>query len=257
MIFTFKRAALAAFYGAIVSAPVFAVANELPAAIKAVEAKGVRIVDQFEAPAGLTGYAGEINGQGVAMYLTKDGKNVIVGTLLDEQANDLTAEPMEKLVYGPLGDVMWERMENSTWIADGKDDAERIVYVFSDPNCPYCTQFWEQARPWVESGKVQVRHIMVGMLRPDSAGKAAAMLTAADPSAALTSHEQGKRNTQALKQIPGEVRKQLAENLDLMNELGSSATPSIFYKENGRLENQQGAPQPEALERIMGSAKPQ
>src|SRR3546814_8987929 len=61
--------------------------------------------------------------------------------------------------------------------------------MFSDPNCPYCNMFWKQARPWVESGKVQLRHIMVGMLRADSAGKSAALLSAKDPRAALNEHE--------------------------------------------------------------------
>ena len=79
-------------------------------------------------------------------------------------------------------------MENSTWIADGNADAPRIIYMFSDPNCPYCNMFWKQARPWVESGKVQLRHIMVGMLRADSAGKSAALLSAKDPQAALNEH---------------------------------------------------------------------
>ncbi|CAM5602480.1 hypothetical protein SSTU70S_03334 [Stutzerimonas stutzeri] len=49
--------------------------------------------------------------------------------------------------------------------------------------------FWKQARPWVESGKVQLRHIMVGMLRADSAGKSAALLSASKPEAALNEHE--------------------------------------------------------------------
>jgi thiol:disulfide interchange protein DsbG len=41
--------------------------------------------------------------------------------------------------------------------------------------------FWEQARPWVKAGKVQLRHIMVGIIREDSPGKSAALLAAKDP----------------------------------------------------------------------------
>ncbi len=51
---------------------------------------------------------------------------------------------------------------------DGKDNAPKIIYMFSDPNCPYCNRFWQLARPWVDSGKVQIRHIMVGILSHDS-----------------------------------------------------------------------------------------
>lgn len=230
-------------------------AEELPEAIKAVEARGVEVVGRFEAPGGLKGYAARYNGQGMALYLTPDGEHVLIGSLLDAKGDDLTRAHLEKLVYEPLGKEMWTRMENSTWIADGKADAPRIIYMFSDPNCPYCNMFWKQARPWVESGKVQLRHIMVGMLRADSAGKSAALLSARDPQAALNEHEAAGKASKlkALEKIPAALEKQLTDNLMLMSELGAQATPAIFYlDDNDRLQQHQGAPRPDALDTIMG-----
>ncbi len=180
---------------------------------------------------------------------------MLIGSLLDAKGEDLTRAHLEKLVYEPLGKEMWTRMENSAWIADGKADAPRIIYMFSDPNCPYCNMFWKQARPWVESGKVQLRHIMVGMLRADSAGKSAALLSAKDPQAALNEHEAAGKASKlkALEKIPAALEKQLTDNLMLMSELGAQATPAIFYlDDNGRLQQHQGAPQPDALADIMG-----
>ena len=52
-----------------------------------------------------------------------------------------------------------------------KKDAPGTVYVFTDPNCPYCSKFWADARPWVDSGAVVLRHVMVGILTPTSAGR--------------------------------------------------------------------------------------
>jgi len=230
-------------------------ADELPQAIKAVESRGAEVVGSFDAPGGLKGYAARYNGQGMALYLTPDGEHVLIGSLLDAKGEDLTRAHLEKLVYEPLGKEMWTRMENSTWIADGKADAPRIIYMFSDPNCPYCNMFWKQARPWVESGKVQLRHIMVGMLRADSAGKSAALLSAKDPQAALNEHEAAGKASKlkALEKIPAALEKQLTDNLMLMSELGAQATPAIFYlDDNGRLQQHQGAPQPDALADIMG-----
>ena len=180
-------------------------AEELPEAIKAVEARGGEVVGRFEAPGGLKGYAARYNGQGMALYLTPDGEHVLIGSLLDAKGEDLTRAHLEKLVYEPLGKEMWTRMENSTWIADGKADAPRIIYMFSDPNCPYCNMFWKQARPWVESGKVQLRHIMVGMLRADSAGKSAALLSAKDPQAALNEHEAAGKASKLKALLPDRV----------------------------------------------------
>lgn len=233
----------------------FVQAEQWPEPIRAVEARGAQVVGSFEAPGGLKGYAARYNGQGIALYLTPDGQHVLIGSLLDAKGDDLSRAPLEKLVYEPLGKEMWSRLEKATWIADGEDDAPRVVYVFSDPNCPYCNMFWKQARPWVESGKVQLRHVMVGMLRADSMGKSAALLAANDPEAALEEHESaGKASTlKPQEKVSAAMRRKLDDNLMLMGETGAAATPAIFYMDaNGRLQQHQGAPQPDALEQIMG-----
>ncbi|TLP59147.1 MULTISPECIES: thiol:disulfide interchange protein DsbG [Pseudomonas] len=230
-------------------------AEDLPKAIQQLQAKGAVIKGSFDAPNGLRGYAAEYQNNGIALYLTPDGKHVLVGSLFDEQGQDLSAEPLQKLVYAPMTKAIWAKMENTNWIADGKPDAPRIVYLFSDPNCPYCSMFWQQARPWVESGKVQLRHIMVGIIREDSPGKSAALLAAKDPAKALLEHEKaGKASTlKALDKIPEAVQNKLDANLALMDELGLSATPAIFYQdEQGQLQSQQGAPRPEMLGKILG-----
>jgi len=230
-------------------------AEDWPAPIKAVEARGAEIIQRFDAPSGLQGYAARYNGQGVALYLTADGEHVLVGSLLNAQGEDLSRQPLDKLVYEPLAKEMLGKLERSTWIADGSAKAPRVIYMFSDPNCPYCNMFWKQARPWVEAGDVQIRHVMVGMLRQDSVEKAAALLNAKDQQAALHEHESAGKASQlqGLKKIPDAIQKQLDSNLGLMAEMGVSATPAIFYPdESGQLRQQRGAPSPDVLKQIMG-----
>ncbi|MFK3800069.1 MULTISPECIES: thiol:disulfide interchange protein DsbG [unclassified Pseudomonas] len=230
-------------------------AEELPEPIKALQAKGATIKGAFDAPGGLKGYAAEYQRQGMALYLTPDGKHVLAGNLFDEKGVDLSEAPLQKLVYDPMTKAMWSQMENSTWIADGAKTAPKVIYLFSDANCPYCNMFWEQARPWVKSGKVQLRHIMVGVIREDSAAKAATLLADANPEVALQKHEQaGKSSTlKAMATIPKDIQAKLDANMKLMDDMGLSATPSIFYKdENGQVQQQQGAPRPEVLAKMMG-----
>jgi thiol:disulfide interchange protein DsbG len=115
--------------------------------------------------------------------------------------------------------------------------------------------FWEQARPWVKAGKVQLRHIMVGIIREDSPGKSAALFAAKDPQKALEEHEAaGKASKlQALDKIPADIEAKLDANMKLMDELELSATPAIFYLDDkGGLQQQQGAPSPEKLVKILG-----
>ncbi len=230
-------------------------ARDWPAPIQALEKQGVEIVGTFDAPGGLTGYAGMVERQPIAVYLTADEKYAIVGPMIDSKGTNLSLKPLEKLVSKPMTDRVWKDLEKSAWVGDGKKNAPRIVYTFTDPNCPYCNQFWNDSRPWVTSGKVQLRHVMVAILGPTSPGKAAAILGAEDPQAALTHHEKNhaQGGVKPLSQMPEKIRAQLAANQELMQQLGAAATPTIFYKDaNGLLQQLQGAPSGEMLGKIMG-----
>jgi len=193
--------------------------------------------------------------QPISLYLTADGQHVIVGPMFDNKGHNVSEAPLDRLVSKPLTDKTWKQLESSTWIADGSKTAARVVYVFTDPNCPYCQKFWNDARPWVKADKVQLRHVMVGILGPTSAGKAAALLTAPDPAVALSQHElqQTSGGLKPLNPVPAPVRAQLDANYKMMEQLGASATPAIFYKDgSGKLQKMQGAPSAEMLSKILG-----
>lgn len=226
-----------------------------PAPIKALEAQGAEVMGRFDAPGGLQGYAAVMQQKPLAIYVTADGKQAIVGTMLDAKGVNLSEGPLEKLVSKPMTEKTWSQLEKSSWIADGSRDAKRVVYTFTDPNCPYCNKFWTDARPWIKAGKVQIRHIMVGIIKDTSAGKAAALLSAKDPQAALNQHEQqhASGGIKPLGQIPDNVRAQLDSNQQLMQQLGFFATPTVFYKDtSGILQTARGAPRTDMLSAILG-----
>ena len=225
-----------------------------PEVLKGVEKHGFEVVGEFDAPGGLRGFAGIVGGQQpAAAYVTADGKHVLVGSLFDAEGNDVARETLEKTVAGPMTTKTWAALESSAWVADGKADAPRIVYTFSDANCPYCHRFWEAARPWVNDGKVQLRHIMVGVIREDSPGKAAAILSAKVPSAALLENETGfaAGGIQPV-EVSAEMAGKLEANQRLMVELGFQGTPAILYKDNaGTLQRLSGMPQGADMLKVM------
>ncbi|WP_207780358.1 thiol:disulfide interchange protein DsbG [Pokkaliibacter plantistimulans] len=230
-------------------------AEELPAPIKAMEAKGLRIMGSFDAPAGLKGYAAEYQKQGLALYLTADGQHVLTGQLLDANGKDMTRAPLEQLVYKPMSAETWQDLQNTRWIQDGRTDAPRVLYMFTDANCPYCHQFWEMSRPWVASGKVQIRHILVGIIRADSKNKAATLLSAKDPVTALKDYEDSPSSQRAKSdaEVPAAIGKQLDANLALMSSLGLNATPSILYLDDNQiLQAQRGVPGELTIDSVMG-----
>lgn len=229
-------------------------AQDRPAVLKALEARGLRVVQEFKIDGGLRAFAGVAGDQPVAIYVTPDG-NAIVGARLDAQGKPLDDAKLEALVSKPMGDQAWAQLEKSTWVLDGKKDAPRIIYTFSDANCPYCHKFWEAARPWVDAGKVQLRHVMVGVIRQDSPAKAAAILGAADSSAALleNEHKFNQGGITPAKSVPDGIARKLDDNQALMVSLGFRGTPGIVARdETGALKKYNGLPQAGELDKLFG-----
>ncbi len=237
-------------------------APPLPAALQSLQKQGLNIVGTFPSPGGMTAYAAHAGTEQVALYLTPDGKHVIAGTLFDANGKNLTTAALEKVVAQPMAEAVWGRLDKSHWIADGRNDAPRTVYVFTDPNCPYCNKLWADARPWVDSGKVQLRHVMVGILTATSAGKAAALLGDKNPAAALNAHERahvasnaktlasgrpkplGDDRLKPLAVVPAALAAQLDANAALMASYGLRATPALVWKDvKGGTQMRQGAPE--------------
>ncbi|WP_232090445.1 thiol:disulfide interchange protein DsbG [Billgrantia diversa] len=227
-----------------------AFATDWPAPIEQLEQQGLTIQGEFDAPGGLKGYAGSARGQAIAAYLTPDGEHALVGTLIDAQGRDVSAEALEQIVNGSQNAELWEKMADHHWIRDGDPDAPRVIYTFSDPNCPYCRKFWEDAQPWIESGKVQVRHVMVGILMADSPEKAAALLSAEDPGAAVAEHY--RTGAMPDGDITDESKQWVTENNRLMRDAQLFATPVTFYRDGENIRRVRGAPSAEKLQEMMG-----
>ncbi|HDS1648350.1 TPA: thiol:disulfide interchange protein DsbG [Stenotrophomonas maltophilia] len=238
------------------AAPASAAKGDRPAVLKGIEKHGFEVVAEFDAPGGLRGFAGVVGGQQpAAAYVTADGKHVVVGSLFDAEGNDVAADAVEKLVAAPMSAKMWSKLDASAWVRDGKADAPRVVYTFSDANCPYCHKFWEAARPWVDAGKVQLRHVMVGVIREDSPAKAAAILAARDPSAALLENERqfDRGGIKPLPNISREIAGKLDANQVLMIEMGFQGTPGILFQDaQGQVQRRSGLPQGADLQTVLG-----
>ena len=236
--------------------------NSTPAPVTALEKQGVTVDGKFKAPNGLTGYAATIRNHPLAIYVMPDGQHAIVGTLIDAEGKDLSAEPLQRVASSQYQKI-WPKLESSHWVANGSNDAKQVVYEFVDANCPYCHKFWQASRPWVEAGKVQVREIVVGILTPTSMAKGATILAAQDPAAALMKNErqydrdEGGGGITPLKNIPSEAKNKVEANNQLMQSLGFSATPTIVYRDDsGDVQVVQGVPQSDAMTAAMGGPKP-
>ncbi|HHQ43048.1 MAG TPA: thioredoxin [Chromatiales bacterium] len=159
-----------------------------------------------------------------------------------------------------LAERLLAEVDDTTWFAEGT--GRKVLYVVIDPNCPYCHKLWERLRGPVERGELQVRWIIVGYLTSTSLGKAAAILQAEDPVAALRVNEEdfGFRDEDpggGIEPLPeeairDETRLALAANLALMQNNNLFGVPLAFFRAaDGRGFMFEGAPPPDVLKELL------
>lgn len=147
-------------------------------------------------------------------------------------------------------------------MAEGDAHPRHVVYVITDANCPYCNELWQELRPFYAQG-LQVRYVMVGILSDSSPGKAAAILEARDPAAALDQDESGYGKLPD--DLGGGIRPLakpkprtfavLKSNERLMYDLGAQGTPVLIYRDSkGDMRVIQSVPPTAALPEIVGDA---
>lgn len=237
------------------TSPILAQQKALPAPLKLVTEQGGEIVSEFAAPANMKGYVADFKGQVITLYITADEQYLFTGPMLDANGNNVGEQAANDYATGPKAQKDWQTLESSHWIVDGSASAKRVVYTFTDPNCPYCRQFWQNARPWVDAGEVQIRHILVGILKADSLGKAAAIMSASNPEEVLKKFENDNlaRTLQPLKNPPEHINAQLMKNHQIMMSAGARATPATFYHDaNGAVKMQMGLPPASLMTEILG-----
>lgn len=152
-------------------------------------------------------------------------------------------------------------LQQARRVPEGSSHPSHIIYVFMDPNCPYCHALWLALKPYYGQG-LQVREILVGVISASSAGKAAAILDASDPSAALRGSEerwgQGPDRGADIAPLAQPSTRDLNEiesNEALMLELGIRGTPGlVFASAQGKVYVFPGMPQKSELGQIVRTA---
>lgn len=151
-----------------------------------------------------------------------------------------------------------QRLDHARWIAQGH--GPRMLYILFDPNCPYCHLLYNELQPFIRSAQLTVRYVPVGYLSPSSFGKAAAILEAKNPLAALQKNETGfnvKTHDGAIAEILPDAAstKALQSNMSILEATGQKVVPTMVYtRRDGTVKIIKGAPGradlPEVLKEI-------
>ena len=140
--------------------------------------------------------------------------------------------------YLPAADAA--TFENAPAIIEGATgkNVKSTIYVFMDPNCIFCHYAWKALQPYEAAG-LQVHWIPMGFLKPDSAGKAAALLQAQDGPALMReletkfSEKDESGGIKPLASVPPATQTRLDGNAKMFQNFGFDGTPTIIYMASG------------------------
>jgi len=225
-----------------------AMAADYPKIIQSIIDKGVKVEKSFPAASNMKGWVVSQNGKYMIVYTTPDDKTLLSGMLIDENGENLTAVHSDKHIPRPDYGALYKDLGKASFAVEGKSkNPKSTLYVFFDPNCPYCQMAWKALQPYEKVG-LQVRWLPVAYLRPSSQTKAAAILEASDKGAAFRDTMQnlghGKETPAAgAASIKPKTAAKIQKNSELMRKFGMTGTPGIIWKDkDGKVTAKAGMP---------------
>jgi thiol:disulfide interchange protein DsbG len=150
----------------------------------------------------------------------------------------------------------FKEFDTASWVAEGK--GSRVLYIFFDPNCPYCHKLYESLRTRVGKNDLELRWIPVGILMTTSFGKAAAILEAKDPLAAFRQNEEKFSAGGAAQETfaSAATEKRLNQNSKLLTQIGGQSVPTLVFRDAaGHIKVAQGGPTPNKLDAFLAQVK--
>src|SRR3546814_20113771 len=97
------------------------------------EDQRVTFKQECDAGGGVRAFAGIVGDSPIAVYVLADG-NAVSGTRLNAKGEPIDQATLQSLVAKPISDQAWADLESATWVLDGKADAPRVIYTFTDAN---------------------------------------------------------------------------------------------------------------------------
>lgn len=157
-------------------------------------------------------------------YVSEDARYFMFGTLYDmKTSTDLTTNKRELAAR-----VDFSKLPFDDAIVIKKGNGKRKMAVFTDPDCPYCTQLHQELSV-VKDATIYVFLFPIDSLHPQAAAKAKAIWCSKDKAKALDDWFLNKKPAQSEScDAPIEANVKLGESF------GINGTPTLIFK-NGKL----------------------
>lgn len=188
----------------------------------------------------------EVYAAGKIIYTDETAKYLFFGNLLDVQNKKNLTE--DRLAQLSKIDVKQLPLDQAIKYVKGK--GERTLYVFSDPDCPYCQKL-EQHMTSIDNVTVYLFLLPLKKLHPQAEAVASKIWCSKNPYEAWEDymlHRKAPGNT-------AQCKTPIQKNLALAQTLQIDGTPTLFLQNGMRLS---GSPQnAEQLEQLLQQASTQ
>jgi thiol:disulfide interchange protein DsbG len=220
------------------ASPATSATNSLAVLLRSATHGQVTFDRAFDGPApDIQGVIGHVENDPVRRVLlwVVGGRYLVDGALINSVGADLSRQAAitDGLIPKPM-----PAMDLAAQAARARGfvlgHAGPLILAFEDPNCSACHMFSSGTAKALSSGKLRVRVIPVGFLKPDSAARAATILAAHDPARAWLHNEAAFDVAREEGGLPvgrfGESdARHVASNTALLNRSGAIVTPTIVY----------------------------
>ncbi len=178
------------------------------------------------------------------LYVTPDGRSTIAGVMWDATGKNLTREQVSK-IDGAVPTMVVEKegtktlevaakadallgVEHSAFGVYGDPAAPRLWMIF-DPYCTYSVRAFDELKPYVASGRVQIAIIPIAILDYETNGQstpATESLLSQDPARMAEAWDHQSFRMPASPEAPALLQK----NDRIAEEIGLKGTPTLVWR---------------------------
>lgn len=180
---------------------------------------------------------------GRIVYTNEEGKYFFVGNLIDlKEQKNLTEEREQALTA-----IDVKTLPLNQAIKHIKGNGERVIYLFSDPDCPYCQHFEKELKQ-IDNITIYLFLYPIKSLHPNSENIAQQISCAKDQYQTWQDYLIDKKQPAKVKACSTPIDK----NIALAQKIEVDGTPTFFLKDGSRIS---GARDAEEIERLLKAVK--
>ena len=235
--------------------------------ILAITHNDVDIVRTFKAISGLQGFVVKTKGKNSRMgimYTDHSGHYVVMGPVVNAKGDNITQQEAQRYILSDKAAGVYHDLPMQASFIEGDAQAPHKMIAIMDPNCIFCHRLYDALKPHIASGQLAVKWIVAGFLKPSSAGKAYAILSAKDPAKALAQNEANfNEHTEEgaidpISNPSATVKQAVAQANAFLQKHQLPGTPAILYlDQNHKPQLIEGMPNPSQLTTVLSHSSNQ